>query len=105
MKLVTHKRMKLLTTLITAIGILSMSTMAQEPDTARKPGRHKEKADELRKEHLTPRRSDTVIRSGPDGMPVYQPDTTRSDPSMPVQHPVPEQRMPVKELSDTLKQK
>jgi hypothetical protein len=83
--------------------------LAQNPDTAgKKParatGQFEDEADSLRRKHLDPSyRSDTQQRLRPDNMPAVKPDTGTQP--IPVAQPATKDRMPVKELSDTLQKK
>jgi hypothetical protein len=91
-------------TLVTILIFLSVSFIyAQQNEQQqgmRKAGTYQDQADSLRKKHLTPRRNDSVGQSGTDKMPVLN-DSNKNNSRMPVARPVPDQHMPVKELSDT----
>ena len=82
-------------------------SFAQQGDArkTRRTGNYEDQADSLRKRHLTPRRNDSIGQPPVDRMPVVKSDSNKNDPNMPVARPVPDQHMPVKELSDTSKQK
>jgi hypothetical protein len=67
-------------------------------------GRYEDRADSIRKENLAPRRSDSVLKSSNDKMPVISNDTNKN-PHMPNMQPENNQHMPVKELSDTTRRK
>ncbi len=68
-----------------------------------KKSNYQSQADSLRREHLTPRKSDSIEQSKSDNMPVLKTDTVTNDQKMPVAKPKNNQHMPTKEMSDTLK--
>jgi hypothetical protein len=74
----------------------------QQPSQSK--GRYEDRADSIRREHMTPRKSDSIEKAQGDKMPVVKSDTQKEN-KMPIVQPEKNQHMPVKELSDTSKNK
>jgi hypothetical protein len=89
--------------LLSAVSTYSVSPENRVKQHAK--GNYQSQADSLRKEHLRPRRADTVRESPTDRMPVLKSDSNNNDPRMPKAAPKANDRMPVKELSDTSNKK
>lgn len=86
--------------LVLGFVFLLASASGQHSDTSRKKeGRYTAQADSLRKAHKG-NNPDSAVRSPKDHMPVVQ-DTGKS--KMPAAVPKSDDKMPVMEMSDTLK--